>query len=91
MAPWAGGAMGRQPLPGSQDENQQAASAGVKAKAKKAADLWRAKEGANVFIARGGFNMPEEIKRQRLLLVLDKVEDVSGAVTKQLRQCPNSL
>ena len=37
------------------------------------------------FIARGGFNMPEEINRQLLLLVLDTVADVSEAVTKRLK------
>ena len=40
LAPWAGGAMGGQPLPAPQDANLQAAiSAGVKATAKQAADL----------------------------------------------------
>ena len=42
MAPWAGGRMGRQQLPAPQDALQQAAvTAGVKANAKQAADLWR--------------------------------------------------
>ena len=57
-APCAGGAMGGQPLPAPQDANIQAAiSAGVKATAKRAADLWHALEGPKFFIARGGFNM----------------------------------
>ena len=44
------------------DAIQQATvTAGVKANAKQAADLWRANEGPNVFITRGGFNVSEEI------------------------------
>lgn len=56
----------------------------MNANAKQAADLWRAKEGAKRFVARGDFNLPEDINRQLLLLVLDKVADVSEAVTRQL-------
>ena len=59
-------------------------TAGLKANAKQAADLWRGKEGTKFLISRGGFNMLEETNRQLLLVVLDKVVDVSEAITKQL-------
>ena len=78
--------MGGQPPPAPQDANIPAAiSAGVKATAKQAADLWHALEGPKFFIARGGFNMQEVITRPLLLLALDEVAYVSEAVTKQLR------
>jgi len=86
LAPWAGGAMGGQLLPASHDANQQAAiSAGVKATAKQAADLWHAPEGPKFFIARGGFNMQEVVTRPLLLMALNEVAFVSDAVTQQLR------
>ena len=86
MAPWMGGAMGEQQPPAPQDALQQAAvTAGVKANAKQAANLWRAEEGAKFFIARGGYDMPEDINRALLLLVLDKVADVSQKVITQLK------
>ena len=86
MAPWAGGAMGgQQPLEPQDAHLQAAIITGVKANAKQAADLWRAKEGAKFFISRGGFNMTEEINRALLLLVLDKVVHVSDKVITQLK------
>ena len=86
MAPWAGGAMGGQPLPAPQDANLQAAiSAGVKDTAKQAADLWHALEGPDFFIAHGVYNTQEVITHPLLLLALDEVAYVSEAVTKQLR------
>ena len=78
--------MGEQPLPALQDANPQAAiSAGVKATAKQAADLWHALEGPKFFIARGGYNMQEVITRPLLLPALDEVAYESEAVTNQLR------
>ena len=82
LTPWAGGALRGQQPPEPQDEHLQAAiTAGLKANAKQAADPWRAKKGAKFFIARGGFNMAEEINRILLLLVLDKAAHVSDKIT----------
>ena len=74
--------MGGQSLPAPQDANFQAAiSAGVKATAKQAADLWHPLEGPKFFIAGGGYNMQEVITRPVLLLSLDGVAYLSEAVT----------
>ena len=64
---------------------QAAVSAGVKANAKHAADLWRAKEGGEFFVARGGYNVPENINRALLLQMLDKVAHISEKVITQLK------
>ena len=78
--------MGRLLLPEPKDATHQVAvTVGVRANAKQAAGLWRAKERENCWMARGGFNMPEEIKRQLKLFVLDNVADVSDPVTRQLK------
>ena len=42
---------------------QATVTAGVKANAKQAADLWRTNERPKLFIAVGGFNVSEEINR----------------------------
>ena len=86
MAPCAAVAMGGQHPPAPQDALQQAAvTAGVKANAKQAADLWSAKEGAKFFIAREVYYMPEDIDRALLFLVLDKVAHVSEKAITQLK------
>ena len=86
MAPCAAVAMGGQHPPAPQDALQQAAvTAGVKANAKQAADLWSAKEEAKFFIAREVYYMPEDIDRALLLLVLDKVAHVSEKAITQLK------
>lgn len=82
--------MGGQPLPEPKDANLRAAvNAGAKANAKQATELWREKEAPKFFIARGGCSMIKGINRSLLVLVLDKVADVSHAVTKQLRTLAN--
>ena len=64
---------------------QDTVTAGVKANAEQAADLWLANEGPKVFIARGGVNVSEEINRGLLVIVLNTVAHVSDAVLKQLK------
>lgn len=60
-----------------------AVTAGVKAKVKLAADLWRAKEGPKLLIARSGFNVSEERNRGLfLLIVLGSVAHVFDDVIK---------
>ena len=77
--------MAGQPLPAPQDASLQVAiSAGFKATAKQAADLWYTLGGSKYFIGCGGFNMQEEVTRPLLPLALDEVAYVSEAVTKQL-------
>ena len=68
------------------DAIQQATvTAVVKANAKQAAGFCRANEGQTLFIARGGFNISEEINRRSLVIVLDTGAHVSDAVLKQLK------
>ena len=91
MAPWAGGAMGGQQISEPQDAHQHVAiSAGVKANAKQAADLWWANEGAKFFIARRGFNMTEESIADSSSWSLIRWPTFPTRSSRNSRHCPNS-